>query len=442
MEEPVTIVCPNCGFSKSVAHSAIPAGARNVSCPRCRTIFALSIFDRPEAALNDHAAGDRQAEVATPAHHEDESQKTATDPLPGPLNDGPAAQRERMLDFSFKGTGSEYFGIWIVNTLLKLITLGIYSAWAKVRKRRYFYGSTTLHNEPFDYLADPMALFKGWVIGAVAFLLYMLSSRVSQVMSMIVGLIIFIAVPWLIVRSRMFSTRNSSHRNIRFSFRPNYSEAYLVFLGLPLLASFTLGIMMPYATYRQKRFLVENSSYGMTQFSFHATAKDFYLFFIRITLVALAILTSMAVIFFLAYGGSAHILGAIAAKTPAAAQSLALFSMLGFFIFYFYVGTYVQTALTNLTWNATSVGDCRFTSMLRVRDMVWLYLSNAVAITCSLGLLIPWASVRMARYRFARLKVTTQKELDGFIAQARSDEISATGEEIGDIFGVNVDFGF
>lgn len=35
--------------------------------------------------------------------------------------------------FSFSGSGSEYFRIWIVNLLLSIITLGIYSAWAKVR---------------------------------------------------------------------------------------------------------------------------------------------------------------------------------------------------------------------------------------------------------------------------------------------------------------------
>ena len=38
----------------------------------------------------------------------------------------------------FNGRGGEFFGIWIVNILLSIITLGIYSAWAKVRTKRYF----------------------------------------------------------------------------------------------------------------------------------------------------------------------------------------------------------------------------------------------------------------------------------------------------------------
>ena len=55
--------------------------------------------------------------------------------------------------FVFRGTGGEYFGIWIVNLALTVITLGIYSAWAKVRTRRYFYGNTYVAGHAFDYHA-------------------------------------------------------------------------------------------------------------------------------------------------------------------------------------------------------------------------------------------------------------------------------------------------
>ena len=35
--------------------------------------------------------------------------------------------------FEFTGDGAEYFRIWIVNTLLTLLTGGVFFAWAKVR---------------------------------------------------------------------------------------------------------------------------------------------------------------------------------------------------------------------------------------------------------------------------------------------------------------------
>lgn len=47
----------------------------------------------------------------------------------------------------FRGTAKEYFKIWIVNVLLSIVTFGIYSAWAAVRTRRYFYGNTVLSEQ-------------------------------------------------------------------------------------------------------------------------------------------------------------------------------------------------------------------------------------------------------------------------------------------------------
>ena len=49
----------------------------------------------------------------------------------------------------FEGKGGEYFRIWIVNVLLSIVTLGIYSAWATVRTRRYFYANVKLAGEGF-----------------------------------------------------------------------------------------------------------------------------------------------------------------------------------------------------------------------------------------------------------------------------------------------------
>ena len=42
-------------------------------------------------------------------------------------------ENARKLPLEFRGNGYEYFRIWIVNILLTIMTLGIYSAWAKVR---------------------------------------------------------------------------------------------------------------------------------------------------------------------------------------------------------------------------------------------------------------------------------------------------------------------
>ena len=69
--------------------------------------------------------------------------------------------------------------------------------------------------------------------------------------------------------------------------------------------------------------------------------------------------------------------------------------------------------------------------------MLWLYLSNLVAIVASVGLMIPWAQVRLARYRLSRLSLQTVAGLDRHVA-AEPETASATGQELGSTFDVDV----
>src|SRR3954464_11448441 len=84
------------------------------------------------------------------------------------VSDVANAPLQQSVPFQFTGRAGEYFRIWIVNVCLSVITLGIYSAWAKVRRKRYFYGNTLLNRAAFDYTGDPKAILKGrlLVLGA------------------------------------------------------------------------------------------------------------------------------------------------------------------------------------------------------------------------------------------------------------------------------------
>src|SRR5262245_52514343 len=80
----------------------------------------------------------------------------------------------RPLPFQFSASGGEYFRIWIVNLLLTIVTLGIYSAWAKVRRLRYFYGSTQIAGSSFEYHGRPLQILKGRLIAAALLIPYFL----------------------------------------------------------------------------------------------------------------------------------------------------------------------------------------------------------------------------------------------------------------------------
>jgi uncharacterized membrane protein YjgN (DUF898 family) len=49
-----------------------------------------------------------------------------------------------------------------------------------------------------------------------------------------------------------------------------------------------------------------------------------------------------------------------------------------------------------------------------------LYLTNMLAIALSLGLLIPWAQVRLARYRAACTQLVVVDEWTSFLADTRN----------------------
>ncbi|MCJ7774539.1 MAG: DUF898 family protein, partial [Desulfobacterales bacterium] len=127
--------------------------------------------------------------------------------------------------FQFKGTGSGYFKIWIINVLLSIITLGIYSAWAKVRRKQYFYGNTSITGASFRYLADPIKILKGRIIVFFGFVVYSIINQMLPAAASILTVGFIFILPWLVVRSLAFNACNSAWRNIRFNFTGTYCEA-------------------------------------------------------------------------------------------------------------------------------------------------------------------------------------------------------------------------
>ncbi len=363
-------------------------------------------------------------EIGAPAGEQAAGSAESAPPSPG----APPPTLDYRLEF--RGTAREYFGIWIVNTLLKIVTVGFYTAWAKVRTRRYFAGATLLDGEPFEYLAEPKALFRGWLIAVAAVVIYSLSSRYSPPLALAVGAVIFCALPWVIVRSRIFNCRNLAHRNIRFGFKRDYGESYTVYLWYALLVPLTLGFIYPYVVCRQKGFLVEKTSYGSTPFRFTGRPGEFYSLFFRGGLaVGAAIVTLSFLIVSLAKG----LVPAVnnpryLAFVPLAVGALYLVGLVG-----------IMTALNNLVWNRTELGDIRFTSDMSPMTVIWLYISGFVAVACSLGLLFPWAAIRLRRYRYDHLTLHTAAGLDGFVASVQASTVGAAGEEIGDAFGLDLD---
>ena len=68
---------------------------------------------------------------------------------------------------------------------------------------------------------------------------------------------------------------------------------------------------------------------------------------------------------------------------------------------------------------------------LRVARMYWIALTSLVAIVLTFGLLIPWATIRMLRYRVERLTLLNADQLEALVG-AQSAQVGAAGEEVSD----------
>lgn len=362
---------------------------------------------------------------------EEQGQGTSAQPLP--------------LELKFHGSAGEYFRIWIVNLCLTLLSVGIFSAWAKVRKKRYFYSHTTLDSTPFEYRGQPVPILKGRVIAAAAFLLYYASSRFFTSLLpyvMVAGLIL---APWVISRSAAFNARYSAYRNMTFHFEGRYVDALkaiyvwgiipVMVLGIifdwkgvfgvaaPLYA--VSGLAFPWWLRRLKHFIVSHTSYGGKKGEFSATGGQFFKVYFSAGLVAIGfgILAAILVAVSLSFMKTSRVFFVVAGVPAYAVYVLAY--------------AYVQAHISNLVWNHTRLGPLRFRSTLLGRGMAKLYLVNALGIIASLGLLIPWAVMRTLRYRAEHMQVVLEGDLSAFRG-AGGSAVPAAGAELGDFFDVDV----
>lgn len=489
----------------------------------------------------------------------------------------------------FRGRTSEYFGIWIVNLLLSIITLGIYSAWAKVRRKKYFYNNTLIDGVGFDYHASPIAILKGRIIAFILYLVFVFTSGIHPAVSIVLSILLFIAIPWIIVRGLKFNARNSSHRGLRFDFDGKYGDAALIFLGFPLLFGAAIGLVIwglvaltsewvtalvapllvmaalavyvPFIMQRQQQFMINHHKFGTTSFDMKAKIKDFFMIFLKLFLVVLAIgaiITGISAFFLKDTFGaflpktsqlappayvqttSAHAQDSgfikVANTEPVPAQAaqdtlsaeeqaelsalenqasssadenlseenmlkdlnpeeraeydrlmkeyeaqageyeedvaspddktakaegelekalgpmaillggaFGAFIVMGFMVLYlaiiFSFVAYIKSRVSNLVLNNTNLDHVSFHSHQRMRDLLWIYVSNTLVLMFTMGFATPWAQIRLAKYRADHLSLVGETDWDKFVGE-KKEAAKATGEEIADFFDVDLSFGF
>ena len=395
--------------------------------------------------------------------------------------------------FVFTGKGSEYFGIWIVNIVLSILTIGIYSAWAKVRRLQYFHRHTQVAGSSFDFHARPIDILKGRLIAVGAYGVFVALSKFSPGLSIVVALLLLLVVPFFAYKSLRFRLHNSSWRQLRFKFNGKVPGAYGAFLGWPIAALITLYLLAPLAHHQINAYTLNNAALGTTAASFRGKVGAFYKVYLKtfgFFLIYLAVASGLAWAVIanssidmksmftnmetqtaeakkqaadaaadseekdedskdeepskevaadgkMIGGKPSANSGKDVAKLLLLSQMLPLM-ILSFYLFAFLlIGPYFSARINNVIWNGTTLGPMRFESGLSARRLSFISITNFFAIIFTLGFFKPFAAVRVAKYRAECLKLVAAGPI-AVHAQAIAGNMNARGEELAEIFDVDV----
>jgi uncharacterized membrane protein YjgN (DUF898 family) len=348
---------------------------------------------------------------------------------------GPSAAIEPV---RFTGSGAEYFGIWIVNLLLTILTIGIYSAWAKVRRLQYFYRHTELAGSSFDFHGKPIKILIGRVIALIMLFAYNYSVRIQSVWTLVIVCVIAFIMPALLRNSLRFRLYNTSWRGVRFHFRGAVARAYRVFLLNGFLSLITLYVLAPFMHQRVKAYQHDNTWFGKTQCSFHARVGQFY----KIYLLVLAAIAVFVFVVVMSGVGGAFVAIAEAQRHGGHANPAgfirALFILYGALILLgVSVGPMFHALITNLIWSNTRIGEHRIECNMSPGRLIWITLTNFVLVALTLGLFIPWASVRLAKFQLESVRLIPAGDLQQFV-ESEPEDVDAVGEEAASAFDFDI----
>lgn len=368
-----------------------------------------------------------------------------------PVAHAPPPLREYA--FTFTGSGSEYFRIWIVNLALTVATLGIYSAWAKVRRMQYFYRNTLLDDCAFNFHADPKAILRGRLLAVGIVVLYHYAFGFSMEVGIAVVLSLIFGLPFLIMNALRFRLRNTSYRGLRFGFNGKTRGAYLGYApivallvapgalaAIPDAAEFVMLPMLAYFAWpsmygAMKRYQHANLRYAQCDAAYEADTSEIYFTYLKsfgmmMLAIVPAVLLTAGVVMLAETQEEAAGLGAKFMPVFIGAMMV--------YVMYLVTMPYIAVRVANLVWNGTRLAGIEFDSRLKARKFMKLQTKNALLTLITLGLYRPFAVVNVHRFRVEHILLRSAVPLSAVAAGATARAPGAAGDGAVDLFGFDL----
>ena len=362
----------------------------------------------------------------------------------------PAAVPAHTYKMQFTGDGSEYFRIWVVNLLLTLVTLGIYSAWAKVRKTRYFWQNTLLDGAVFDYQGPPLAILRGRIIAVILLFAYTWGVDISITAGFVVIGVLLLVGPWLFMKAQEFKFRNTTYRGLRFGFTSTTGIAYQRLLPLvaiwftPTLLALTFRniegmtavfialltlLFFPFMHHALKSYQHSFACYGDQQFWFVSARTDFYSVYVRGLAFLIPASIFAGILLAAIVAGADEDVSTMRITISGAAAGLVIYTV---------VWPYLAARLQQVVWDHTLAPGMRFSTNILALPLFRLVIKNVALTLLTCGLYWPYAAIALARYRIECFAVLTDRPLSDIARNVAATPVSAAGEGAADLFGLDV----
>ena len=383
----------------------------------------------------------------------DAHQEATVEAAPASVPD-PAGEPIRLrAQLEFTGTGAEYFRIWIVHTLLTILSFGIYSAWAKVRKARWFAQHTRVLGDSFDFHGRPVRILLGRCVALVLFIAYSYSFDWSPIAGIVVILLLLALGPLLFGSAQRFRLVNTSWRGLRFGFDVPRTRVYAVCIPLMLVWTgstvwtamqgswrgalvLALGsvLLWPAMHAALKTLQHRHARLGALRFDFRRSIAAFYGLYARVLGFSLLMLLLLGAVYAVVFG----LLAASEIMPPRRASQLGVFAgFVGGLLIYVMCWPYFAARMQQLVWARTTAGGLRFHSSIRPVRLWKLVLGRMLLVICTLGFYWPFAAVAIARYRVESLSVETEGQWP-LIEAPLSAQANAVGDATLDFFDLDL----
>ena len=345
---------------------------------------------------------------------------------------------------AFGGKGLDYFVLLLQNTILAILTMGIYSFWGKAKVRQYLWQNTTIFGEPLEYTGTGKELFISFLIVMPVFIVLIVAVQVIvqyfPIAGQIAWSIIFIYLwQYATYRSLRYRLTRTRWRGIRCNLAGNAASYAWKGTLYFLLMILSFGLLTPFSLSRMISLKLNNMHFGARKLHFHGSPGGLYK---AIMLPFMGMLIFMALfvgaILMLAYNAEHagyYSEGVDEIEAYVSYFPLALVAgLIGLLLF----SSFLQAAFTRWLFRHMQFGDAQTRSTLMGAKLLGTYTTNLLLVLFTFGIGRAWAEMRLYRATLNSIDYTGDPSLHELL----QDTIEAPKYGEGLLEALDVDIAF